>query len=65
MDKSGVVYMLKNSKINDLACMYKLLARVSDGLKTMADSVSQYLRELGKSLILEEVNSSAFGYIQV
>lgn len=54
MENSGVVYMLKNSKTDDLACMYKLLARVRDGLKTIADCVSQYLREQGKLLVKEE-----------
>lgn len=54
MENSGVVYMLKSSKTDDLACMYKLLARVRDGLKTIADCVSQYLREQGKLLVKEE-----------
>lgn len=66
MENSGVVHMLKNNKIDDLACMYKLLSRVSDGLKTMSDCVSQYLREIGKSLVQEEnINSNAISYIQV
>jgi len=66
MENSGVVHMLKNNKIDELACMYKLLSRVSDGLKTMSDCVSQYLREIGKSLVQEEnINSNAISYIQV
>lgn len=65
MENSGVVYMLKNNKIDDLACMYKLLARVNEGLKTMADCVSLYLRELGKSLVQEENDNCAVNYIQV
>lgn len=66
MENSGVVHMLKNNKTDDLACMYKLLTRVNDGLKTMSDCVSQYLRELGKSLVKEEsMNTNAVNYIQV
>ncbi|XP_015374685.1 PREDICTED: cullin-3-like [Diuraphis noxia] len=66
MENSGVVYMLKNNKIDDLACMYKLLSRVSEGLKTMSDCVSQYLRELGKSLVQEQdINTNAVNYIQL
>jgi len=66
MKNFGVVYMLKNNKIDDLACMYKLLSRVSGGLKTMSDSVSQYLRELGKSLVQDQdINTNAVHYIQV
>ncbi|KDR11709.1 Cullin-3-A [Zootermopsis nevadensis] len=54
MENSGVVHMLKNQKTEDLACMYKLFSRVAEGLKTMADCVSQYLREQGKALVQEE-----------
>lgn len=59
MENSGVVYMLKHQKTEDLACMYKLFGRVSDGLKTMADCVSQYLREQGKALVQEEEHQPA------
>lgn len=54
MENSGVVYMLKNTKTDDLACMYKLFSRVSEGVKTISDCVSKYLREQGKSLVKEE-----------
>lgn len=66
MENSGVIHMLKNNKTDDLACMYKLLTRVDEGLKTMSECVSQYLRELGKSLVQEEdINTNAVNYIQV
>ncbi|XP_055643671.1 cullin-3 [Toxorhynchites rutilus septentrionalis] len=54
MENSGVVYMLKNTKTEDLACMYKLFSRVTGGLKTIADCVSQHLRAMGKNLVKEE-----------
>jgi len=54
MENSGVVYMLKNTKTDDLACMYKLFSRVKDGLKAIVDCVSNYLREQGKMLVKEE-----------
>lgn len=54
MENSGVVHMLKNQKTEDLACMYKLFSRVKEGLKTMADCVSKYLKEQGKNLVTEE-----------
>ena len=44
MEGSGVVHMLKNNRMDDLACMYKLFGRVSDGHKTVGDCVSRYLR---------------------
>ncbi|KAJ8974424.1 hypothetical protein NQ317_002452 [Molorchus minor] len=59
MENSGVVHMLKHQKTEDLACMYKLFGRVTDGLKTIADCVSQYLREQGKALVQEEEHQPA------
>lgn len=55
MENSGVVHMIKNKKTEDLACIYKLFSRLrDDGLKTLADCVSAYLREQGKILVKEE-----------
>ncbi|XP_066266185.1 cullin-3-A-like [Branchiostoma lanceolatum] len=54
MENSGVVHMLKNNKTDDLACMYKLFIRVPDGLKTICECVSKYLREQGKAIVTEE-----------
>ena len=42
MEGSGVVHILKNSRMDDLACMYKLFGRVSDRHKTIGDCVSRY-----------------------
>uniref|UniRef100_A0A8C7YS15 Cullin 3 n=1 Tax=Oryzias sinensis TaxID=183150 RepID=A0A8C7YS15_9TELE len=54
MENSGLVHMLKNGKTDDLACMYKLFSRVPNGLKTMCECMSAYLREQGKALVSEE-----------
>ncbi|XP_069367318.1 cullin-3-B-like [Paralichthys olivaceus] len=54
MENSGLVHMLKNGKTDDLACMYKLFTRVPNGLKTMCECMSPYLREQGKALVSEE-----------
>lgn len=55
MENSGVVHMIKNTKTDDLACIYKLFSRLrDDGLKTLADCVSAFLREQGKILVKEE-----------
>lgn len=52
MENSGVVHMIKNTKTDDLACMYKLFSRLNDdALKTIAEAVSGYLREQGRSLV--------------
>lgn len=59
MENSGVVYMIKNTKTDDLSCMYKLFQRLKDdGLKTIADCVSSYLREQGRMLVKEEETGS-------
>ena len=42
MEGSGVVHLLKNNRMDDLACKYKLFGRVSDGHKTIGDCVSRY-----------------------
>jgi len=69
MEGSGVVHMLKNNRMEDLACMYKLFGRVSDGHKTIGDCVSKYLREEGKALVTaasdeQSQQTNAVTYIQ-
>merc|ERR1719513_249385 len=69
MEGSGVVHMLKNNRMDDLACMYKLFGRVSDGHKTVGDCVSRYLREEGKALVTQATDeqsqqTNAVTYIQ-
>jgi len=69
MEGSGVVHMLKNNRMDDLACMYKLFGRVSDGHKTIGDCVSRYLREEGKALVTQATDeqsqqTNAVTYIQ-
>ena len=53
--------------ITDLACMYKLLVRVPDGLTCMCTCISGYLREQGKALVTEEGEDgkNAITYVQV
>ena len=58
--------MLKCQKTDDLRCMYKLLSRVPDGLRTTSSCVSQHLREEGKSLVTEdEGGANALNFVQV
>jgi len=66
MENSGVVHMLENNKTDDLACMYKLFIRVKEGLKTMSDCISKYLKDQGKALVSEEgeESKSAITYVQ-
>ena len=59
MEGSGVVHMLKNNRMEDLACMYKLFGRVSDGHKTIGEFLSKYLREEGKALVTQATEESS------
>ncbi|XP_019733322.1 cullin-3-B-like isoform X1 [Hippocampus comes] len=66
MENSGMVHMLQNHITEDLLCMYKLFSRVPNGLKTMCDCMSLYLREQGRALVSEEgEGKNPVDYIQV
>jgi len=69
MEGSGVVHMLKNNRMPDLSCMYKLFGRVTEGHKTIGEAVSKYLREEGKALVTQAKDeqsqqTNAVTYIQ-
>lgn len=64
MENSGLVHMLINNKYDDIACMYKLFARVSNGLKIMSECISKYLRDQGKTIVDEHDNKTPGVYIQ-
>ena len=53
MENSGVVFMLSNQRAEDLACMYLLFKRVSDGHRAIADCLSSHLRGQGKALVTQ------------
>lgn len=67
MENSGVSHMLKFNKCDDLAMMYRLFERVPDGHSTIAECMSQYLREQGRILVEEnqDEGKNPIGYIQV
>ncbi|XP_044955618.1 cullin-3A-like [Hordeum vulgare subsp. vulgare] len=53
MENSGLVNMLIDDKYEDLGRMYTLFRRVSDGLSTIRDMMTSYLRETGKHLVTD------------
>lgn len=71
MEHSGVVHMLKNLRVDgqskedifyffvDLACMYKLFSRVENGLSSIIEHMSAFLRETGRALVSEETSVEA------
>ncbi|CAF4735227.1 unnamed protein product, partial [Rotaria sp. Silwood1] len=66
MENSGVYHMLKFNKCDDLATMYKLFERVPNGHLTIADCMSSYLREQGRTLVTENTDDgkNAITYVQ-
>ncbi|KAI8427868.1 hypothetical protein MSG28_002235 [Choristoneura fumiferana] len=51
--------------IVELACVYKLLSRVPEGLRTVADAVSAHLREQGRALVTDtHHNTNAIAFVQ-
>ena len=44
--------------------MYKLFLRVTDGLRTMSECVSSYLREQGRALVAEDTTGNGRNAIQ-
>ncbi|CAF2972806.1 unnamed protein product [Rotaria sp. Silwood2] len=66
MENSGVYHMLKFNKCDDLATMYKLFERVPNGHLTIADCMSNYLREQGRALVTENTDDgkNAITYVQ-
>ncbi|KAF3329197.1 cullin-3A-like protein [Carex littledalei] len=53
MDKSGLVNMLIDDKYDDLSRMYSLFKRVPEGLSTIRDVMTSYLRERGRLLVTD------------
>lgn len=56
MENSGLVHMLLNDKIEDLHELYELLKRVPNGVKTVMETLSRFLRKKGQ-LLVDECNA--------
>lgn len=54
MEHSGIISMLRDDKVEDLKRMYNLFGRVSTGHNLMRDFLSNYIKETGKALIMDE-----------
>uniref|UniRef100_A0AC34GES5 Cullin family profile domain-containing protein n=1 Tax=Panagrolaimus sp. ES5 TaxID=591445 RepID=A0AC34GES5_9BILA len=57
MENSGLVFMLNNDCIEDLKLLYGLLKRAPEGITTMTNSMSNFLRTRGEALV--KVNEAA------
>ncbi|XP_055346043.1 cullin-3-like isoform X2 [Paramacrobiotus metropolitanus] len=54
METGGVVFCIQNQKYEDMARMYKLFNRVTEGMKTMLQYIGNHLGDQGKDLVTEE-----------
>jgi len=57
MEQSGLVFMLRDDKVEDLKRMYNLFGRVSGGHQIMKDIISRHVREVGKGIITDDEKS--------
>jgi len=54
MENSGLVSLLRDDKLRDLARMHSLLKRVDGGLELMRKTMGKFLRESGKALVTDQ-----------
>lgn len=54
MEHSGIISMLRDDKVDDLKRMFNLFGRVSNGHVLMREFMSTYVRETGKTVIMDE-----------
>ncbi|KAL1482366.1 hypothetical protein MTO96_033848 [Rhipicephalus appendiculatus] len=59
MEDSGVAHMLRNQMNEDLARLFGFLKCAQGGVKTLLDCVSKYLRNLGRSIVIEHGDSAS------
>ncbi|CAG8687823.1 28383_t:CDS:2, partial [Dentiscutata erythropus] len=50
MENSGLIFMLRNEKLDDLGKMYKLFGRVANGHEEMKNAISNYIQGLGMTI---------------
>ncbi|RDD40923.1 Cullin-3-B [Trichoplax sp. H2] len=64
MENSGLVSMLRNAKIDDLARMYSMMNRVHGGIELMCDCMGVYLKSQGKALVNDDDGKTGIAFIQ-
>ncbi|CEG45293.1 cullin protein 1 [Plasmopara halstedii] len=63
-ENSGVIALLKNDKLEDLARMYRLFARLKNGLEPIADLVQQHITAVGNDIVAKRANAVASGNVR-
>jgi cullin 1 len=58
-EHSGVIALLKNDKLDDLARMYRLFSRIKNGLEPIADLVQRHITAVGNDIVEKRANAIA------
>ncbi|DBA04843.1 TPA: hypothetical protein N0F65_004480 [Lagenidium giganteum] len=63
-ENSGVIALLKNDKLDDLARMYRLFSRVTNGLEPISDLVQKHITAVGNDIVEKRAAAVASGNIK-
>lgn len=63
-ENSGVIALLKYDKLDDLARMYRLFARLKNGLEPIADLVQKHITAVGNDIVEKRANAVTSGNIK-
>ncbi|RLN44231.1 hypothetical protein BBO99_00003116 [Phytophthora kernoviae] len=63
-ENSGVIALLKNDKLDDLARMYRLFSRLKNGLEPIADLVQKHITAVGNDIVDKRANAVATGNVR-
>ncbi|TYZ59067.1 hypothetical protein PybrP1_012610 [[Pythium] brassicae (nom. inval.)] len=63
-ENSGVIALLKYDKLEDLARMYRLFARLKNGLEPIADLVQKHITAVGNDIVEKRANAVTSGNIK-
>ncbi|GLD93367.1 hypothetical protein PINS_up001959 [Pythium insidiosum] len=63
-ENSGVIALLRNDKLDDLARMYRLFSRIKHGLEPIADLVQKHITAVGNDIVEKRANAVAEGNIK-
>lgn len=61
---SGMAFMMRNKKSDDLTLMFKLFYSVTNGTEVIYEMVNRYLREHGSYLVKEQPGTNPIIFIQ-
>lgn len=63
-ENSGVIALLRNDKLDDLARMFRLFSRIKNGLDPIADLVQKHITAVGNDIVDKRANAVAEGNIK-